>query len=220
MINVEQTIISQYGNSATISQLIRSMNGYLDPRANFDAFYDFVWNVNTAQGFGLDVWGKIVDISRQLNIPGTDIFFGFNEGQDYAPFGQAPFYPGAATSTVFTLTDDAYRTLILVKALANISNCTPGSLNRLLQNLFAGRGRTYVIDAGAMQLRYVFEFPLLPYELAILTQSNAIPRPAAVLAQVLQFDYPNTFGFNEATGYQTFGNGTFFNQSTGLIVAN
>ena len=38
MINVEQTIISQYANSATISQLVRNMNTYLDPRADFDAF--------------------------------------------------------------------------------------------------------------------------------------------------------------------------------------
>ena len=66
MINVEQTIISQYANSATISQLVRNMNTYLDPRADFDTFFDFVWNVDTAQGFGLDIWGRIVNIRREL----------------------------------------------------------------------------------------------------------------------------------------------------------
>lgn len=50
MVNVEQTIISQYANSATIVQLIQNMNGYVDPQADFDNFYNYVWNVDTAQG--------------------------------------------------------------------------------------------------------------------------------------------------------------------------
>ena len=87
MIDVEQTIISQYGNSATITQLVRNMNEYLDPRADFDTFFDFVWNVETAQGFGLDIWGRIVDIARTLLIPPPVEYFGFNEASP----GSFPF---------------------------------------------------------------------------------------------------------------------------------
>lgn len=116
------------------------------------------------------------------------------------------------------MADDAYRKLILVKALANISDCKSPSLNRLPTNLFAGRGRCYVSDTGQMEFRYVFEFALEPYEIAILTQSGAIPKPAAVLANVLQVDLPNTFGFNEAL-MQPFGSGVFFT-SSGLINAS
>lgn len=220
MVNVEETIVSQYANSPTLVQLVQNMNEYIDPRTDFDAFYDFVWNVDTAQGFGLDIWGKIVNVSRQLNIPGEVVNFGFSEGLDYQPFGQAPFYAGPPGSTVYYLSDDAYRTLILVKALANISDCTSPSLNQLLKNLFAGRGRCYVSDTGQMQMRFVFEFALLPYEIAIMTQSGAIPRPAAVQAQVLQVDIPGTFGFSEALLSQPFGSGVFFNSSTGLIDAS
>ncbi len=210
MLNVEQTIISQYGSAATISQLVQSMNDYIDPRANLDAFYSMVFDLNTAQGFGLDFWGKVVNVSRQLSVPASDMYFGFNEGSDYAPFGQAPFYSGTTATSVYSLADDAYRTLILVKALANISDCTAPSLNRLLQNLFASRGRCYVADDGQMQMRYVFEFPLMAYEVAILTQSNAIPRPAAVSTTITEIAYTDLLGFNEAGDYQTFGNGTLF----------
>ena len=59
MITVEQTIISQYGTSATITKLIRNMNEYLDPRADFDTFFDFVWNVETAQGLGWTFGGEL-----------------------------------------------------------------------------------------------------------------------------------------------------------------
>lgn len=83
-------------------------------------------------------------------------------------------------------------------------------------NLFAGRGRCYVTDQGDMAMTYVFEFALEPFEIAILTQSGAIPKPAAVLANVLQTD-TLTFGFKQQTGAQPFNQGIFFNRSTDLI---
>lgn len=58
--------------------LIESMNEWIDPAADFQSFYDYVWNVDTAQGFGLDDWGKIVGVSRYLQVPETD-YFGFAE---------------------------------------------------------------------------------------------------------------------------------------------
>lgn len=199
MIDVEKTIISQYGNSATISQLIYNMNQYLDPRANFDAFYSFVWNVYTAEGFGLDIWGRIVNISRALLIPDDPLYFGFDEAQPGAyPFDEQPFYDGSEPAThTYLLADEAYRKLILVKALANISATNAPTLNQLLQNLFADRGRCYVNDLGGMQLRYTFEFLLTPYEYAIMTQSRALPRPAGVYASILTTEVP-VFGFSEA----------------------
>jgi len=221
----DRTVISQYANSPTLRQLIRNMDEYINPDADFDAFYDYVWNVETAQGFGLDVWGRIVGVGRMLTIPASETFLGYQEAYTAPtaatgaqPFGQAPMYVGAASSQTYRLADDAYRKLILVKALANISDCTSPSLNRLLSNLFAGRGRCYVTDTGLMEFRYVFEFALEPYEVAIMTQSGAIPKPAAVLANVLQVDVPTTFGFNEAV-MQPFGSGVFFT-SSGLIHAS
>jgi len=217
-----KTIISQYANSPTLVQLVDFAEQSVDPSPALDMFYDFVWNVLTAQGFGLDIWGKIVNIGRLLNIPGTAFTLGYSEANPSTPmlqpFGQAPFYNGPAASTVYRLEDDAYRLLILTKALTNISDCTAPNLNRLLQVLFPGRGRTYVQDTGQMQMRYVFEFVLAPYEWAIVTQSGAIARPAAVQAQAIQVDVPNTFGFAEAGVYQPFGQGVFFS-STGLVNA-
>lgn len=214
MLNVEATIISQYGNSPTILQLVQNMNAYLDPRADFDAFYDFVWNVETAQGFGLDIWGRIVNISRELQIPPDPNFFGFSDALPGSyPFGEQPFWDGVAGATnTYRLADDAYRQLILVKALANISATNAPSLNQLLQNMFADRGRCYVNDMGDMQFRYTFEFDLTPQEYAIVTQSGALPRPAGVNAILFQSALP-LFGFSEAgLSAAPFGQGVFIPQ--------
>lgn len=199
MIDVEKTIVSQYANSSTIVGLIRNMNDYIDPRSDFDNFFEFVWNVETANDFGLDIWGRIVNIKRELTIPAAADYFGFEEALPGAyPFGEQPFFDGTPpASQTYRLGTEAYRQLILVKALANISSTTAPSLNQLLQNLFASRGRCYVNDLGDMRIRYTFEFLLTPYELAIVTQSGAIPRPAGVGAILITTDAP-VFGFAEA----------------------
>lgn len=194
MIDVEQTIISQYGNSATITQLVRNMNEYLDPRTDFDTFFDYVWNVETAQGFGLDIWGRIVGVGRTLNVPA-----------DTPNPGAYSFTPG-----VVTLDDAKFRKVILVKALANITNGTATGLNQLLSNLFADRGRSYVLDRGSMTMQFTFEFYLEPFEYVIITQTGVAPRPAGVLANILQVDPAQTFGFAEAIQFQPFDQGVFY----------
>lgn len=196
MIDVEQTIISQYANSATITALIQGMNAAIDPTTDFDNFYDFVWNVETAQGFGLDIWGRIVNVGRYVTLPDSPDFFGFAEG--FFPFNQASFFNGQPpSSTTYRLEDEAYRRLILVKALSNISAMNAKSINTLLTNMFQDRGRCYVMDLGGMAMRYIFEFALEPYEIEVLRSSGAIPHPAGVKVTMMIVDTP-TFGFEEA----------------------
>lgn len=188
MENVERTIISQYANSPTLVRLIQNMNEYIVSDANFTAFYDFVWNVDTAQGFGLDYWGKIVGVSRLLQIPGADPIVGFDNPSfpdDWFPMTFGRFATEGEVTIAYELPDDAYRTLILTKALANITTTTAPALNQLLRNLFPGRGRAYVRDLGNMSMQFVFNFALSVVEYAILTQSGALPHPAGVLYSVL-----------------------------------
>ncbi len=210
-VQLEQTIISQYANSPTLDQMILNMNAYIDPRTDFDAFYNFVWNIKTAQKWGLDIWGRIVNVGRVLKIPASPPQIGFNNGPG-VPFNQAPFNGGVASTQSFSLTDDAYRILILTKALANISEGSIHSINQLLQNLFPGRGRCYVQDTGSMTLRYVFEFVLQPFEQAIVLNSGALPRPAGVQAFAMQVNASTTFAFNGGSG-QPFGQGVFNSMS-------
>lgn len=211
MQNVEQTIISQYANSPTLTQLIQNMNAYIDPQANFDVFYSFVWNVDTAQGFGLDYWGKIVNVSRLLRIPGNDPIVGFDNidsPKDWYPMSFGRFAMEGEATTAYILPDDAYRVLILTKALSNICATTAPALNQLLRNLFPGRGRCYVRDLGNMSMQFVFNFALSVVEYAILTQSGALPHPAGVFYSVL-VNPPGLFGFNGQPSARPFNQGVF-----------
>lgn len=188
-----ETVLSQYANSPTMMQLILNMSAYLDPAENIDEFYDLVWNVNTAQGWGLDVWGRIVGVGRVLEITSVD-YFGFTGplGASGLPFNQGIFYHGSPLTTNFALSDPVYRSLILAKALANISDGTIGSINQILINLFGEngllpvQGNCYVTDGLDMTMTYTFGSALDPVQTAIVFQSGVLPKPVGVLATVVE----------------------------------
>jgi hypothetical protein len=190
MRNPDVTIISQYATSPTLVQLVHSFNDWIDPSADLDAFYDMIWNLDSAVGVGLDIWGRIVGVGRVLQVA-SGTFFGFAESGDATsetPFQGSPFYPGGATTGNFALSDAGFRTLILAKALANICDGSISSINQILLNLFPGRGNCYVTDDGGMTMTYTFHFTpaLTPVEFAIVSQSGALPKPVGVRATVVQ----------------------------------
>ena len=208
------TLISQYANSPNLIKLISAFGDAIDPRALIDAFYSQIWNINTAVGYGLDVWGRIVGVSRALYVPGgqSGRTLGFDEAGTSAadPFGQSPFYSIPGPTPNYSLIDAPYRQLILIKALSNISNRSITAMNSALMQLFPGRGNCYVGDVGGMQMQLVFQFFLTPIESAILMQSGAFPGPSGVLVTVQTLDAANTLSFAEAGVIgSTFNNGNF-----------
>lgn len=188
--NVDATVISQYANSPTLLALVENFGQYFDPTANIQAFYLTVWNIDTAEGFGLDIWGIILGVSRVVQIPGTTNDFGFDNSDvppDWENFGNVndstaggPFFSGQVIGNSYKLNDDPYRTLLLTKAMANISATTGPALNALITNLFPGRGVCYTQDDGGMQMTYVFKFQLSTIENAILANSGVLSHPAGV----------------------------------------
>ena len=214
MINPIQTVLSQYANSPIIMQLLADWNEDLDPRSLLANFVTNVWNISTATGYGLDMWGRRVGAVRSIQLPDPAVtYFGFAEG-DGQPFGQQSFYDGAFATTPTDLDDDDYRTLLLAKALANISDCSAPIINLILYNLFLAPGRpyeglkAYVVDEGGMEIQYYFEFLPSTLDIAIMTQARVFQRPVGVLGYIIYTNPATCFGF-AGSGCQPFGQGTF-----------
>jgi hypothetical protein len=166
--------------------MIDSFNAALDQTENIDNLYDMIWNVATAVGYGLDVWGRIVGVGRTLKFPGGATYLGNEEANSWTGFGQGGFYSGGGISTNFILSDQDFRRLILAKAATNICDGSIQSINRILLALFPLRGACYVADNQNMSLTYTFQFTLTPVELAIVETSGALPNPAGVVINVVQ----------------------------------
>lgn len=177
-----QTVLSQYANSPTLMQLCESVAGYFDQSDAQERFFDLVWNVATAQGWGLDVWGRIVGVSRTLTVDGSGRFLGFDESTTFGlgPFNESPFYSGVTSTSNFVLADEPYRVLVLAKAFSNLCDGSILSLNQLLLRMFPGRGNIYATDGGDMTMTITSVFALSAVEVAMLLTSGVFPRPAGV----------------------------------------
>lgn len=110
----------------------------------------------------------------------------------------------------FTLDDPTYRTFLKVKATANISGVTLYDLNVILNVIFGVRGGCYVIEAGLMQIRYIFNFELTPVEKFLLKSDAILPRPGCVAPVQIYFpgDESYNFGF-DGQNMSNFDNGSF-----------
>ena len=175
-----QTIDRQYNASPKLQTMLEAINQWIALDADFELFYDYVWNIETAQGYGLDVLGRIVNVPRTLNAAPAAVF-GFFEATDRVGFGLGPFAEAYNSNTTsFELSDDAYRIVILAKAAYNITNGSVPAINSILMNiLFVNRGSAYVADNHNMTLTYTFTFVLQPYEKAIV-ESGLLPKPTGV----------------------------------------
>jgi hypothetical protein len=200
----QETIQSQYAASPKIRALVAAFARRVDPNADIGLFFKKIFDLDTAEGMGLDIWGAIVGIGRIVEIEVADAF-GFLGGL-LNNFDNGPFYSPGATN-FYRLNDEAYRKLIYFKAMANISGSEIPALNTHLAYLYGG-SRVYALETGVMEIRIVFEHYLEPYELAIFRNYSLLARGAGVGWGWYQIDPAGTFGF-DGSGLQPFGQGVF-----------
>ena len=207
MDNWRETILSQYDNSERLLALVAAMNAAIDPAADIAAFHAAVFDPETAFGWGLDVWGRIVAIPRTLEVEATNIRpFGF-AGSDLSNFGHGPFAYESKSNT-FVLQDNAYRLLIWMKAASNVTDGSLPDLNRIVHRLFSERGHIAVVHVGTMKIRYVIGFRLQPYERALLLRDDVPPKPAGVGYDLYQVIPKHNWGF-AGSGGKNFNHGVF-----------
>jgi len=187
------TVQKEYANSPTLLALLDDFDQWVDPAKFVADFLSYVWDISTAQGFGLDIWGRILGQSRYIQVtptPGNNFGFQANPttGQtNWKPWNQAPFYGGQAAGTVgYALQDDYYRQLLIVKAAANIAACNVPSLNTLMRSMFGTRGPCYVgydLDFP-MHIGYHFDFNPTNVERSII-EAGLFPVPAGMTVQFI-----------------------------------
>ena len=182
---MRKEIYHQYAHSTKLINLINGLNGAVSINNDLKQFYDIVYNIDSASGFGLDIWGDILNIKRSLTITINSV------------------------TQQYTMPDDEYRIILKLAAAKNISDATCESIYNSLSLIFKNSGKIYVSDLGEMHLRYSFEFLLSDEIYAILSQTKVIPKPAGVDVEIYELPSRKIFGFN-GQGLENFNNGTFF----------
>lgn len=206
-------IQSQYSASPTIKALAQAYWQDVAPYEDLTLFYQSIFDLDTATGVGLDIWGRVVGIGRDLTVDENVEYFGFY-GTGAQPFGQGgtgTFYLTKATTDYYSLTDVAYRKMIYWKAMANISDAAAATLNRLMQALLDISLPVYVLETGVMTIRVVMETSLSAFYTSIIRNYGLMAKGAAVGLEWLVVPTP-VFGF-DGTGLQPFGQAPFFHNN-------
>ena len=180
-------MISQYANSPKFVSLVSGLTDIFSNSQTLEDWYNVVFNIKTAEGFGLDIWGLILNQGRAFSY--VDPISGDTENV---------YLKGAQTVGGSSYTseqiEEIYRQVLFLKAMSNITNATLASLNKMLQFYYQARGRVYVINYGTMKIRYVFEFYVNNLEKAIFT-SDIMPRPTGVKSSFEYIPLHEYFGF-------------------------
>lgn len=174
--NIDTTVLTQYQKSQVLLALIDTLK-YVDPYLGVNQIYDKIFNINTANSYGLDIWGLILNVSRYVKITSTQ-FFGFN-GTGFSPFDNFPFFDDKISET-YRLDDDAYRSLLMLSASRDTSNASLSELNRITATLFGDRGTCKVEKDATMHLTFTFDFAPENYEIGLLQNENIVPVPTGV----------------------------------------
>lgn len=190
-IDLKQCLLWQYQNSEKLKSLILSKEEwYQTHQAQFwQDWYDNVFNLDTANDFGLSVWGEILDFSR--NVTAKD------GSQHY-------------------LTTEQYRLILKGQILRFGMGATAPEINNWLATVFAGQGAAYCLDSYDMTaIPFVLRSDPSDEIKWLLGNIDFFPRPAGVGYEVRIV--PNTiFGFN-GSGLQPFNQGVFSNDYSNVI---
>ena len=206
--DIAETVQSQYATSKRMRAVIDAFWQAINPKSDIDLLYKKLVNPRTAEGYGLDVWGRIVAIGRSyLAVDDGTPYFGFDppegvKNERLNTFGNAPFYKQIYGKV--RLADPMFRTYVFLKALINISNSSLASLNRMVKLLFPDAD-IQILHTGTMVLRVLVLSPMSESDKAAL--DNLPWLPAGVGLEIYQVITP-TFGF-AGTGLKNFNNGTF-----------
>lgn len=176
------SVLQQFKNAPTMNYLL---SGFADMlHIGRTELINKLVNIDQAEGAQLDVIGKWVGASRKVFFNSVEEFdFGFDDVSFYGFDGSGGTFDIKTINTYLNLTDNAFRTLIKMKAYSNISNCSIYDLNFMLSNIFNGRGLCYVRQTGTFEITFYFGFSLTSYEINLI-KNRFIPVPAGFAVNI------------------------------------
>jgi len=186
-VNVLQALLWEYSNAPNINSLLNSKAAWYNENQQgfWDDWYNDVFNLATANDFGLAVWSIILGQSLYNNYSGdlTTPFVGFGSGNQN--FGVYNFGSVGGGNTIYTT--ETARLLLQLRYFKLVSSGTVPETNRMLKYLFSSYGEAYLVDNHNMTQTYYFLF-VIPAEIAyMLDNTDVLPRPAGVQSSIVGF---------------------------------
>lgn len=201
-VNVTQTLIWQYNDASKLQAIIEDKQAWLD--ANLRDFwanwYRDVFDLRTANDFGLQIWAVILGMKFTLAADVPTLIFGF-DGSGLLNFNNSVFRPSGAD----VLTTEQKRLILRLRYRFLTSNATIDEVQRAVGSIFPGATVLDKLDMTAG----ILVSPTVPdsFTTYVLDNYDVVPRPNSVQF-TRRFGWANWFAFDGAGG-QNFNNSTF-----------
>lgn len=229
----------QYDNAPFLNGIMNNLNQFAQDNIVkfYQDWFNNVFNLQTANTFGLEVWGRILGTPRPMINPQN---FGLDKDGNirlYNPTTQLWYLIWAANPqfrvsldgilevATLGITDEAYKRILLSRILLYYMRGTLPEIQRYFETLFPDSS-VQVSSRNNMTYDVIFSRPLNNEDFSILTFDKVIPEVSGVKASSIVISqnfgfqnegdggnptnsYPFTWIENDTTDYT--GHGTFIN---------
>ena len=206
-INIMKALLWQYNDAPALQSIVTNKQKWLicNHTKFWNDWINNVFNLTTADDFGLSVWSIILDLPLYVNegaTPAGVLSFGFSANN--GNFNNSNF--GNLNGQTVNLPTATKRIALQLRYFQLVSSGTVPEINRFLKFLFGNMGTSFLVDNHNMTQQYIFFFPLTWDLQYLFNNFDILPRPAGVKS-TYRDGTQNTFGFSAAR--LNFGNGNF-----------
>ena len=180
-VDLVRALLWQHDNATALRSLIESKQDWynINQTTFWANWYRDVFNVDTANDFGLAVWGRILNVGLGLQVDSTIGIPHFGFGIYHLNFNNGNF--ARATSGEQALSTDQKRLIIRLRYYQLISRGTVVEINEAMTRIFGDLGQVFVRDPlDISKITYVFKFTPSSRVRLILDRMNLLPRPSGI----------------------------------------
>ncbi|UNY40191.1 structural protein [Pseudomonas phage vB_PcuM_ KLEP17-4] len=206
-VDLLKALLWQHNSATALETLLRRKQEWYDEnqRDFWQSWYTNVFNLDTANEFGLSVWSRILGVPLQVRIEGSRDKQAFGFGVNHKNFNNGNFARGQAGEQ--PLTQEQSRLVLKLRYFQLVSRGSVTEINEWLSSLFGDQGNVFVVDSLDMTfVTYFFSFEPGSQLRFIFEKYDLLPRPAGVGVRY-QVQVRPSFGFGE--NHLNFNNGSF-----------
>lgn len=205
----EDFLIWQYRQKPKARQTVGLL--LFETRAAFESVIQLaeMLDVNQASGYGLDLIGKHVVISRVMKSLVPKDYFGFLGVEGALPFDVGVLYRyGDSLNGSSVLDDEDYRFFIKAKIIKNYQRPDIANISYSIRHLFSEQ--SFVIDNDDMTMNVVIAANYLtPFRLYAIKNLDILSRPIGVSYKYLVITDARPFGWSSDLHAFGFNDGKF-----------